>query len=254
MKNRTDGLEKEQSQELSAEKNRSPIESLSSIRVSPAMPGERYTRILTAEIKCLSQKISIHPEEIEAWLSQFHNMPEDVVLALIRTAQKYSLNPLHREILAHKYPEGWNISLSIDAWIKLINNQQAFRGISFAESPCKVGELPFWGECTISRSDRIWPITVREYLSEVSQDHEIWQKMPRRMLRYKALQQCARIAFGICIPDFLKIESLKGIKQPIPENTKNEHQNGKGEPKYAEMLNSLDKQTQTMKLRHILGQ
>jgi hypothetical protein len=34
-------------------------------------------------------------------------------------------------------------------------------------------------------------------LLEVQNDHAIWQKMPRRMLRHRVMQQCARIAFGI---------------------------------------------------------
>ena len=57
-------------------------------------------------------------------------------------------------------------------------------------------------ECTIHRSDRVVPMTVREYLSEVKTNHPAWQKFPRRMLRYKALQQCARLAFGISTPEF----------------------------------------------------
>jgi hypothetical protein len=56
-------------------------------------------------------------------------------------------------------------------------------------------------ECTIYRSDRVVPMTVREHLSEVKTNHPAWQQIPRRMLRYKALQQCARLAFGISAPE-----------------------------------------------------
>jgi hypothetical protein len=44
-------------------------------------------------------------------------------------------------------------------------------------------------------------MTVREHLSEVKTNHPAWQQIPRRMLRYKALQQCARLAFGISAPE-----------------------------------------------------
>jgi hypothetical protein len=44
-------------------------------------------------------------------------------------------------------------------------------------------------------------MTVREYLSEVKTNHPAWQQIPRRMLRYKALQQCARLSFGISTPE-----------------------------------------------------
>lgn len=40
------------------------------------------------------------------------------------------------------------------------------------------------------------PITVREYFVEVRNSHEMWQKMPRRMLRHRALQQCVRLAIA----------------------------------------------------------
>ena len=56
-------------------------------------------------------------------------------------------------------------------------------------------------ECTIHRSDRPISTTAREYLAEVRYDSDIWKKMPRRMLRHRALQQCARLAFAINPPD-----------------------------------------------------
>ena len=32
-------------------------------------------------------------------------------------------------------------------------------------------------------------------------EHIAWQQMPRRMLRHRAMQQCARLAFGITVPE-----------------------------------------------------
>ena len=57
--------------------------------------------------------------------------------------------------------------------------------------------IPIWMECSIYRSDLVQPMTVREYFAELKTDHPIWQQMPRRMMRHKTLQQCARLAFGI---------------------------------------------------------
>jgi len=53
-----------------------------------------------------------------------------------------------------------------------------------------------WMECTIYRKDRSLPIMVREYFAEVKGEQAIWQKMPRRMLRHRVMQQCARLAMG----------------------------------------------------------
>lgn len=70
-----------------------------------------------------------------------------------------------------------------------------FNGLTFTQSDTLIEGVPEWIECSIYRRDRILPITVREYLTEVRGENAIWQKMPRRMLRHRALQQCVRLAF-----------------------------------------------------------
>jgi len=47
------------------------------------------------------------------------------------------------------------------------------------------------------KKDRTVPTTVREYFMEVRGESGIWQKMPRRMLRHRALQQCVMLAMGM---------------------------------------------------------
>jgi hypothetical protein len=76
---------------------------------------------------------------------------------------------------------------------------------------------PVWMECTIHRSDFAVPMTVREYLSEVRTDHAIWDQMPRRMLRHKTFQQCARLAFGIHGPQWREGEYSKPLTHPVPQ-------------------------------------
>lgn len=39
-------------------------------------------------------------------------------------------------------------------------------------------------------------------------DHPSWQKMPRRMLRHRVIQQCARVAFGISVSDALENKKI----------------------------------------------
>jgi len=57
--------------------------------------------------------------------------------------------------------------------------------------------VPAWIECTLHRWDRRVPTNVREYFIEVRGTTLAWLTHPRRMLRHKALVQCARIAFGL---------------------------------------------------------
>jgi hypothetical protein len=71
-------------------------------------------------------------------------------------------------------------------------------------------------ECTVFRSDLSHPVTVREYYAELKTDHKIWQQMPRRMLRHKTLQQCARLAFGISAPE-LKLSTPPPISYKLAE-------------------------------------
>jgi hypothetical protein len=93
------------------------------------------------------------------------------------------------------------VYLPIDGWVTLILREPNFQGMVFTQAETEEREVPIWMECTIYRSDRVVPMTVREYLSEVKTNHPAWQHQPRRMLRYKALQQCARLAFGIRAPE-----------------------------------------------------
>jgi len=81
---------------------------------------------------------------------------------------------------------------SLDALI----NQTWFIALMAVTSQAQtlIDGVPEWIECTIYRKDRKLPICVREYFSEVKGASIIWQKMPNRMLRHRALQQCVRLA------------------------------------------------------------
>ena len=94
--------------------------------------------------------------------------------------------------------------------------------MSFTESPETDQGLPLWMECTIHRSDRVIPTTVREYLAEVMYESDIWKKMPRRMLRHRVLQQCARLTMGIRLQESQKETQGQEVKHqalPAQENT-----------------------------------
>ena len=67
----------------------------------------------------------------------------------------------------------------------------------FKESEELVDGVPSWTECTMYRWDRRVPTSVREYLVEVRGLSAGWITHPRRMLRHKAMVQCARLTFGL---------------------------------------------------------
>ena len=137
---------------------------------------------------------------------------------LLRLAKDFDLDPLQEQLLLTQYEESWQVSISVDGWIQIMNRHPAFIGVSFTDSSEQTSDLPIWMECTINRSDRLIATTVREYLCEVKQDNEIWRKMPRRMLRHRALQQCARLALGISTPEHEHEHVQKNPKNQLTGN------------------------------------
>lgn len=117
--------------------------------------------------------------------------------AFLLVAKEYNLNPLTKEIYA--FPtRGGGIQpiVSIDGWCNLINSHTMLNGIEFDDHASADGKALTAITARIWRKDRDKPITVTEYMDECNRKTDTWTKWPRRMLRHKALIQCARYAFG----------------------------------------------------------
>lgn len=116
-------------------------------------------------------------------------------LAFLLVAKEYNLNPITKEIYAFpKKGGGIQPIVSIDGWLNIINSHPQLNGIEFDDHVEGKGVTAI--TCRLWRKDREKPIVVTEYLEECAKPTEPWQKWPRRMLRHKALIQCARYAFG----------------------------------------------------------
>jgi phage recombination protein Bet len=110
--------------------------------------------------------------------------------ALLIVSNQYGLNPWTKEIYA--FPDrnaGIVPVVSVDGWARIINQHQQFDGIEFRQDDESC-------TCIMYRKDRSHPTTVTEYMSECKRSAQPWQSHPKRMLRHKALIQCARLAFG----------------------------------------------------------
>ena len=184
------------SKQVKQEKNNGP-----EITQSVIKSTELFNRLINKEIAKTANAQDADEEELKAWINLQIEAPAKSLLHLLRTANKLGLDPLEEEILLTRYGETWQVLISVDGWIKLINRHPYFAGVTFTESTEFKDGLPIWMECTIYRSDMVIPTTAREYLSEVINDTEIWSKMPRRLLRHRALQQCARIVMGYKPPE-----------------------------------------------------
>ena len=120
----------------------------------------------------------------------FKGANDEQLVALMIVANQYGLNPFTKEIYA--FPSKGSITpiVSVDGWSRLINDNPNCDGIQFEQDDVSA-------TCKIYRKDRTHPTIVTEYLSECEMSNSpVWKKYPKRMLRHKALIQCARIAFG----------------------------------------------------------
>lgn len=142
----------------------------------------------------LAAKLSIpQSDELVAVLkaTAFKGQVSDAQMsALLIVAANYGLNPWTKEIYA--FPDKNNgivPVVGVDGWARIINTHPQFDGMDFNDDGESI-------ECVIYRKDRNHPIKAREYMSECKRPTQPWQSHPRRMLRHKALIQCARLAFG----------------------------------------------------------
>ena len=164
--------------------------------------------------------ISGDPQELVATLkaTAFKGPATDSQLAaLLFVASQYGLNPWVKELYA--FPDRQNgivPVVGVDGWSRIINNHPQFDGMDFEqdEEGCT---------CIIYRKDRGHPIRVTEWVAECRRDGVgPWKSHPRRMLRHKAMIQCARLAFGytgIFDQDEAEriVENKLGIVQHDPE-------------------------------------
>jgi hypothetical protein len=155
-------------------------------------------KALSTAISTLCQTMALDPEEVQLWLDQYLGAALYPQLQLLRLANKYQLDPLSDEIaLLQGLDQTYQPFITIDGWSKLINHHPQYAGMSLRDSTELINGIPTWMECTIYRNDRILPIVIKEYFEEIRTDHPSWQQMPRRMLRHRVIQQCARLALGI---------------------------------------------------------
>lgn len=148
----------------------------------------------------MGERFGVDPEKMLATLKETAfkgNVSTEQMMALLVVADQYGLNPWTKEIYAFPAQGGAIVPVvGVDGWSRIINSNPQFDGMDFEEGPLNAKSLPTWIECVIHRKDRSHPIKVKEYIDEVFRDVGPWKSHPRRMLRHKAMIQCARLAFG----------------------------------------------------------
>jgi phage recombination protein Bet len=146
----------------------------------------------------MAERVNIDPKKLHETLKNtvFKGANDHELVALVLVANEYKLNPLVKQIYAFPAKGGGVVPVvGIDGWLKIINDHPQYDGMETLDiiDDGKIVAV----ECKIHRKDRSHPTVIREYLSECRRKTEPWETMPQRMLRHKAIMQCARVAFGI---------------------------------------------------------
>lgn len=165
-----------------------------SVAAAPPKPAGR------SAIMTLADRLGVEPGDLFLRsLKQVAFKAPDVsheqLMALVVVANQYKLNPFTRELYAYpdKKTGGIVPVVSIDGWLRIINEHDQMDGLEYSEANDDEGR---YGECIIYRKDRKIPYKLREYLKEVMRNTDPWLGMPKRMLRHKTIIQTGRVAFG----------------------------------------------------------
>lgn len=152
------------------------------------------SNLITTQINQLAERFELpQSEELYQVLKStaFKGEVTDAQLsALLIVAKQYGLNPWTKEIYAFPDKGGIVPVVGVDGWSRIINSNPQFDGMEFEQDADSC-------TCIIFRKDRTHPIKVTEWMAECKRDIAgPWKSHPYRMLRHKAMIQCARIAFG----------------------------------------------------------
>lgn len=158
--------------------------------VAPAAPPKASLVVKMAE------RFSVEPTKLldtlkaTAFKAQ-GGVTNEQMMALLIVADQYKLNPFTKEVFAFPDKGGIVPVVSVDGWARIVNEHPQFDGVSFCWDDAEAAMT-----CTMHRKDRAHPTVVTEYMAECKRGTQPWSTHPRRMLRHKALIQCARVAFG----------------------------------------------------------
>ena len=152
------------------------------------------SNLITTQINELATRFDLPAsEELYSVLkaTAFKGEVSDAQLsALLIVASQYKLNPWTKEIYAFPDKGGIVPVVGVDGWSRIINTNPQFDGMDFEQDADSC-------TCTIYRKDRTHPTKLTEWMAECKRPGvKPWESHPYRMLRHKAMIQCARIAFG----------------------------------------------------------
>lgn len=167
-------------------------------------------------LSVMATRFNVEPAKLLDTLKNtaFKNATDSQMMALCVVANEMNLNPFTREIFAFPDKTGGIVPVvSIDGWLRRINEHPQFDGIEFDTVEGEDGK-PVSVTAKIFRRDRTKPTVVTEYFIECHRNTDPWNRSPRRMLRHRATIQCARIAFGYSGGDEDEVIDVETVVAP----------------------------------------
>lgn len=149
-------------------------------------------------VATMAKRFDMQPQEFERTVKATvcpSNITNEQFSAFLMVANEYHLNPITKQIYAFPSKGGIVPIVSIDGWLRIINENPQFDGMEFVDNVID-GKL-FSITCRMYRKDRARPTEVTEYMGECVRGTDTWRQWPARMLRHKATIQAARYAFGL---------------------------------------------------------
>jgi phage recombination protein Bet len=149
-------------------------------------------------LSVMADRMNLEPAKLHQTLKStcFKGANDEEMMTLVVVANEHKLNPLQKEIYAFPAKGGGIVPvISIDGWIKIMNQHPSMNGVSFSFQ-VDDEKKPFSCACTIWVKGRENPVVITEFYEECKRNTEPWRQYPFRMLRHKALSQGVRVAFG----------------------------------------------------------
>ncbi len=180
------------------------------------MGNELAKKTKQTAIEAMASRLQVSAAQLQKTLQMTAfkdcKTPEEFVACVI-VANTYQLNPLLKEIYAFSGKGGGVVPIvPVDGWISLMNKHKGedgkndHRGVRLSENRSKDGkpnasktdvESITCEILTRMTGGDVRSTVVTEYMSECFDSGKSpWVKWPLRMLRHKALIQCARVAYG----------------------------------------------------------
>ena len=177
---------------------------------------------------------------LKAIIFKKNSVTNEEMMAFLIVCDRYDLNPFMREIYAIQSKDGNLLpTVSVDGWYNLVHRQKTLDGLEFVfadklitvelnkstksydgnwhDKSVKI-TAPEYCDAIIYVKGMSHPYRVREYFEEVVRATDNWERYPRRMLRHKALIQCARAAFsfgGVIDSDDAEAIAADGIVEAM---------------------------------------